>query len=153
MKSAFYIKRLLRTGRRICQRRYEAESDDKILIKEGWVTRGAQTKKIRYHSRMRFGLSYNKKCNMYIILRYISPLDDEVFLKRLEVTLDNLQIPKNKLNVVMKRGRRSLVNMVAKGVRTTRKILKAKATYLVRNFKEYQPIPIKRVSKLKSNRW
>ena len=153
MKSAGYIKQLLRTGRKMCQRRFGAERDDRILVKEGWVTRGPQTPKARFHARGRSGRSYNRKSSMYIILRYVSPLEDEIFLRRLEDSLVKLAIPKTKLNVVMKRGRRSLVNLIAKDCRLTRKDLKSKCNFLSRNFPEYKPIPIQRKSILKSARW
>eukprot|EP01091_Cochliopodium_minus_P018612 TRINITY_DN7596_c0_g1_i1.p1 TRINITY_DN7596_c0_g1~~TRINITY_DN7596_c0_g1_i1.p1 ORF type:complete len:326 (+),score=106.53 TRINITY_DN7596_c0_g1_i1:486-1463(+) len=152
-KSASYIIKMLQTGRKMCQRRFGAESDERILVKEGWVTRGPQQKKIRYHARGRFGMGLNRKSSMFIVLRYISPQDDDIFLRRLDESLNKLQIPKNKVNVVMKRGRRSLVNLIAKDCRLTRDDLKTKVKYLVRYFPDYKPIPIARKSILKSARW
>lgn len=152
-KAAKTIFGMLKSGRFLCQQRFGAESDDRILVKEGWVTRGSQTVKVRYHARGKSGRSYNRKSNIHIVFRFIPPQEDEIFLRRLDTALEKFQVPKQKLNHVTRRGEKVLVNRIARDCRLTTKDFKEKVLFLVRNFPEYKPVPINRKSVLKSERW
>lgn len=110
----------IENARRRARQQWDVKDDNRLVVEQAWTGNCEAQPRLKIHARGKTGVMHRRWGKMWVMMRYISPEDDEATLSKMCAALEKAQVPKDKVRYLLRYGPRTTVFRVSKEAGLTR---------------------------------
>jgi ribosomal protein L22 len=112
--------RAVDNAKRRAVEKWGVTDDRRLVVEQAWTGKAMVSPRLRIHARAKTGKMHRRWGKLWVLMRYISPDDDQQLLQRMTAALEKHGVEKHRVRYLLRYGPRKTVFRVSKESGLTR---------------------------------